>query len=643
MFFWLNSDKNDVVAGTMCAVCDGFDMANGARGSHRAQRLRARLCLTAALMLSLMAESLVAAPPLFDTSVRIGAPLFARVRFPTPVRSNLGLIRLPSEAEVANVRGTWRPLQGSLELVPSVSTPGVYYLNSRIPVDRDKFDIYLAQESVDSLDIFAFNVRFVDGTTRVSAQTLESQPVLAPRSGARAPSSRSNTYSQTAPETSIYPTTPQSQLYTAPSSRARQVQPEVKARDVELDDDLSENLRELIAAQAISYQRPEVNASEPTSNNASGDTEKANAETDNVNASNEQKASANLEPSMGAGQSVADQQSPPIGARPILEREPPPASVSDGIFNWQLSMAELLFIVLVGWMGYFGKVILGLQKRLLSGAGFNGDSTGDEGSTATENASSGERTQASAEATRSPSSGSALADVLRTAAEQAERSERLGEQSRWDARIAGLASAQQLALFECATRLQGLTTATEFSGAGDVTGQMPVQTPIQTPVDIPSQARTAASNPRQGTRPEKQAGATAGDAQAQPNTPAQSQAPLSQSVAESKQPSGSQSNPSDQRRMGPAGATKFTTPTTSNRSIQRQSPSSPTSVPPKTAPHKKNPAPGEDYSEQMSLAAVYFNMGEVETARELLETVIRDGSAEEKAEAQKFMRENFDG
>ena len=647
MFFWLNSDKNDVVVGAQDARFDTSVIGNGLRGVRRTRRLRARLlCVTAAVMLSLLAESLLAAPPLFDTSVRIGTPFFARVRFPTPVRANLGLIRLPNEAEVADVGGTWRPLNGSLELVPSVSKPGVYYLNSRIPVDRDKFDIYLAQEGMDSLDIFAFDVRLVDGATRVSVQTLKWQQGLTVRPVTDNPTARADTYSQSAPDTSLYTTTPGSQAYAESFSDAKPVQAKAKARDVELDDDLSEKLRELIAAQAVSYQKPIVNAVEPKGDNASGDTEKANAETNNVGASNEQKASANLEStSMGAGQSVAGQESPATSATPMLEREMPSTAASDGIFNWQLSMAELLFIAFVGWMVYFGKVVLGLQKRVLSGAGFKGDATGDGGSTATGNASSGERIQASAEAIRSPSSGSALADVLRTAAEQAERSERLGAQSRWDASVAGLASAQQLALFECATRLQGLTTATEFSGTGDVAGQMPVQAPIQTPRHIPSQGQpqTTATNLQQGTRPEKQAGATAGDAQARPNAPAQSQAPLSPSAAESQRSSGPQSNPSDQRKMGPAGAAKFTTPTTPNRPVRRQGSPSPAPVPPKTAPDKKQPAPSQDYGEQISLAVVYFTMGEVETARELLETVIKDGSADEKAEARKFMQENFDG
>lgn len=641
MFFLLNSDKNDVVAGTMGVASDGFVMTNGARGGHRTQRLRARLCLTAAFILSLMAESLFAAPPLFDTSVRIGTPFFARVQFPTPVRANQGLIRLPSEAEVADIGGTWRPLHSSLELVPSVSKLGVYYLISRIPIDRDSFDIYLAQEGVDSLDIFAFDVRLVGGATRVSVQTLKSQPGLAARSGARSPSNRSNTYSQPAPETLVYPKTPPSQPYAESSSQARPVQPKAKPRDVELDDDLSEKLRDLIAAQAASYQKTEAKPADSKDGKASVDTETNSVETDSESASTRPKISTTLEPAaLGTAQSVAGHDGPVMVTAPILEREIPPTPSSGGLFDWQLSMAELLFIALVGWMVYFGKVVLGLQTRLLKSSGSKDAAASDKQSPETGRIGFSERIQPSAEAARSSSSGSgsasALADVLRTAAEQAERSERLGAQSRLDARLAGLASAQQQALFECATRLQGLTTATEFSGAGAVAGQMPVQAPSQTASQNLSQvqAQPGVAEPGRDTRPQQQAAPSAGDAQARSDATTPPQAPPL---------AGPQSNPSDQRRMGPPRGAKPRTPVAPNAPTRRQGPAPTTPVPPQAASDNKPPVPSQDYSEQISLAVVYFNMGEVETARELLETVIKDGSADEKAEARKFMQENFDG
>jgi hypothetical protein len=233
MFFWLNIDKNDAGTGEKSVLRDIFVWLNERRAGRT-------LILASVLLLALFSELTLATPPLFDTSVRVGAPFFARVRFPTPVTPMQGLVRLPSEAEVASVGGRWLELHESLELVPSVSKLGVYYINSKIPVDRESFTIYLAQEATDALDLFAFELRPVPGATRVSVQTLRPDSGFANRSAQVPVMSRPVArpqFNETAP--------PPVERRPAETRAAKKT---TNSNDIELDDDLSEKLRELIGS-----------------------------------------------------------------------------------------------------------------------------------------------------------------------------------------------------------------------------------------------------------------------------------------------------------------------------------------------------------------------------------------------------------
>lgn len=630
MFFWLYIDKNDAITRKVSGGCDVIGANGRSRGSYRA-----RFWLTATFVFSLVAESVYAAPPLFDTSVRIGAPFFARVRFPAPVSANLGVIRLPSDAEVAAVGGTWQPLQASLELVPSASKVGVYYLNSRFPVERDSFDIYLAQERVDALDILAFDVRLVGGATRVSTQTLRSQLVLDNQSSVQSSSGKSIANSKRTPE-AAYPITTSMQPPIEPPYLDKQIQPRAKVQEVELDDDLSEKLRKLITAQVASNQKTLEKTVPAKGNETSFDDQITRLETVE-STSQRQKVGNHLESAtLGVGQSVSNQEEPVMIAARTPEREIPQVQPPRGLLDWQFSMAELLLIALVLWLVYFGRIILRVKKRLLDSPLPAYNTSNDKKSSVTGDTIAAEQIHPFTGVTQTSPKSSALADVLRTTAEQAERAERLGAQSRLDAGLASLAAAQQQALFDCATRLHGLNKAEAFPDVGAVAGQMPNQAPSQTHSSESNHAQVQAAtvrDPRLHERQEQETGRSYDDSASkfEYTQPHQVQPPVSP-----------KSNPSDQRstrsaEQAQARKTAETKAQIQNRGLPPTAPATP-----KIAKDRKPPAPTHDYSEQISLAAVYFNMGEVETARKLLETVIKDGSAKEKAEARKFIEENID-
>ena len=602
MFFWLAIDKNDKYAGGRVVRRDDFV----SRKRFRAWR---QIVLAAALALCLFSDLTLAAPPILDTSVRVGTPFFARVSFVTPVRSIQGLVRLPSQAEVISVGGKWLKLHGSLELVPSVSKSGVYYINSKIPVDRETFTIYLAQEATDALDLHAFEVRLVGGATRVSIQTLRAAdsesrsaqiPVIS-RSVARAEFE----------ETTLPPKEPR-------PSETRDVKKTTNSDDIELDDDLSEKLRELIAAQAAVYQKPVNNPvvaevgvpgerdrlalrASGAQNNRAGDV--IPVEGNQIGAAtppaNPFQVTTKPALSVAVGNPSANQS--PQGAEPPKD-----------IFDFSLSMAQLFFIAMAGWLIYFSKVALELRRGLFNQRkAYRADRQSPNAVQSNVPDVNARPQQQQTET--STTANSALANVLRSAAAQAELSGRLSSQSHLDARTAQFAQAQQQALFDCAQQLQSITVAADPWSSNSISGSALTQTNLKTPPREVVQDGNAA-RPRVTPSPKGALGESA---------------PQETSDATQVMASGSKPHPTDQRRMGPGRGVKPEIGKAPPGKVQDENTNTPQVA-------------DADYSEQVSLAAVYFNMGEVDTARALLDTIIKDGSADEKAQAQKFIREKFD-
>lgn len=567
-----------------------------------------------ALAVSLECDAAVA--PLFDTAVRAGSPLFARVRFSTPISANQGLIRLPNQSEVMSIGGKWWELHDSLELLPSASKLGVYYLNSRVPLDQNSFEVYLAHESAESLEIFVFEVSLVDGATRINTRTRQSQlgltnsvtnsPIIALRSD---------------------PIPPQrSRALVLPAEQPTEVVGESKKStpaDIELNDDLSEKLRALIEAQASTYREIPSKSSDKAMDadeNYVTDSRAASVASSIQTSSRvgseieikaDTDASASSTPQPSTGQPIATE-------KPPLEAPPLTVNTSNGIFDTQLSIAELFFIALVCWLAYFTRLVFGLRERL-RGKTKRGDSDNDNGSNRHDEftssvdlrtKSSNERAQGTRDEPEASTSRSALADVLRTAAKQAEYSEGLNFKAQVDSRMSALAAAQQQALLECAARLQGFTPVTESPVGVAVSGEMPARPPVQ------------------GLNPMSEQ--------------------LSDTAAESPG-SGSASSSTDERRtarrdrrQGPPGGVNPQAPGVPNEPPKRQGPRPITPASSPVSNKVTPPATSEDYSEQISLAVVYFNMGEVDTARDLLNGVIKEGSAQEQAKARKFIEENFD-
>lgn len=634
MFFGLNSDKNDAISPVLnngsdrfvikLAFCCGTYLLTA--GKH---------ILGALLLIAVTMECVWATPPLFDTTLRIGTPLFARLQFADSVRASQGLIRLPTESEILSIGGQWLGVYESLELVPSVTNSGIYYLSSRQPIDRRELDFYLARETTESLDIFVFEVRLVGDVTRVATRSLKSEVRPSKRNEVKPVSPQ--------PYSDAGGITRQSLVTAGPSvSSPPQVAVESKKApdEVDLDDDLSERLRELIAAQAADYQARNSNTADKTVGER--ETELTNRGASLAEASEQDPPREEYRDTAGTVKntsqlslSTSDASQPIANSGTFFEPLPPPAQKPISVLlGGSLSIADLLLILAVGSMVYFGRTVIKLKSDLLNSEARDvGAPYGRAAPAAdTETASPNLRARGATDASEVTSGGSALADILRTTAEQAERSERLSTQSRLDARLATFASAQQQALFECATRLQTLAMATDFSGGAAISGAVLPPSTVAAPASpIPPNQTDAEQTPIAG--PE--------DAAVRPQS--QASESLQSDANHTLTPRGSAAFPADQRHMVRRGGVGPESAVTPGGPTRRQGPppAKPVSTPPVST--DKPPAPAQNYSEQISLAVVYFNMGEVETARQLLETVIKDGSAEEKAEVRKFMQENFDG
>lgn len=601
MFFWLAIDKSDKYAGERFVRRDDFVT----RKCFRAWR---QIVLAAALALCLFSDLTLAAPPLFDTSVRVGTPFFARVSFVTPVSPMQGLIRLPSESEVTSVGGRWFKLHDSLELVPSVSKFGVYYINSKIPVDRETFTIYIAQEATDALDLHAFEVRLVGGATRVSVQTLRAADRES--RSAQIPVISGSVARSELKETAL----PRKEPRPFETRDAKRI---TNSNDIELDDDLSEKLRELITAQAAAYQKPINNAvvaqvevpDDRDSPMLISSGAQQNRTTDVIPAESNQIATATppenpLQMTTKPALSVAVGNSSTNGSR--QEAEPP-----NDIFDFSLSMTELLFIAIAGWLIYFSKLALELRRGLFDQ--HKGYREGLKSGSAVQSNAPEVNVRSQQQTESSTTGNSALANVLRSAAAQAELSERLISQSHFDARTAQFAHAQQQALFDCAQELQGITMAVDPWSPPSTGSSAPPQTNLTTPPGEAAQDDTAV---RPNVTPSSK------------DTPFESTHKKALDARKVRTP-GAKPHPADQRHMGQGRGVKPEIGKAPPDDVQGENANTPQVA-------------GEDYSEQISLAAVYFNMGEVDTARSLLDTIIKDGSADEKAQAQKFIREKFD-
>ena len=632
MFFGLNSDKNDAISPVLNNGSDRFVIKLPFRcGTYL--RTAGNHVLGALLLMAVTIQCVWAAPPLFDTTLRIGTPLFARLQFPGSVRASQGLIRLPTESEVLSIGGQWLGVYESLELVPSVTNSGVYYLSSRQPIDRRELDFYLARETTESLDIFVFEVRLVGDVTRVATRSLKTEVSPSSSYEARPPSAQSYSDEGGLTRQSLVIAGPS---VSSPSEAA--VESTKTPDEVDLDDDLSERLRELIAAQAADYQARNSSPADKTVDERA--TELTNRGSLLADASDQdplgedhRDTADTVENTSQISLSTSDASQPIANSGTFFEPFSPPAQKPISVFDGPLSIADLLLIMVVGSMVYFGRTVIKLKSDLLNsevrdvGARYGRSAPAADAETASTNL----RARGASDASETTSSGSALADILRTTAEQAERSERLSTQSRLDARLATFASAQQQALFECATRLQTLAMATDFSGGAAISGVVPPSTADAPASPVPPNQTSAEQRP------------TAGPEEAPARPQSQASESLQSDSNRTLTPRGSAAFPADQRRMVRRGGVEPKSAVTPGGPTRRQGPPPAKPVPPQPVSTDKPPAPGQDYSEQMSLAAVYFNMGEVETARELLETVIKDGSAEEKAEARKFMQENFDG
>lgn len=569
--------------------------------------------------------------PSLDTLLKPGAPLYARLQLPEKLlRDRSGYLRLPDREEVTSQGLTWNPLQASLELVPKIGAPENFYLTSREPVPSGVVEVSLVWESADKQILLPFRAARWGGATQVEALPQRDLSLL---SSSDRVSGRGSEPTEQAVATG--PATTSSDLTrvklpapapTKPSEPTKEVSPSSITNDR-----LSEKLKNLLAEGERRPSRP-VSEKNVPSNNLVDDTRIPNtgAQLDNpaggrlpadVISTQVAENSSESARSMSSGSTnVRSPESTSAGTLggDLSGNSPTANKVTSPLLGWQLSLLDVLLLLVLGWLVVISRYAVSVRAGLtdlVSGATIK-TPLKDASATTDPTNNASRKTMASG----STASSSVLANVLRQAAAQAEEADIWETQSQVDIRRAKLAAQQQQALFQCASQLQDIR-------AGASTTQVASGYPDEMP---PSQVSQHGDSGKQGLqqqplRPDDDqkkadsvadAGSTTAAPHRSPSTPRQVKK-ASPFVGEgSKKPTPKQEG----TFLGPGqvlgvGGTANKSAEATDKQLEAQ------------------------YGEQLSLASVYLNMGEVDTARSLLEDVLKNGSVQDQIEAQKIMRE----
>ena len=628
MFFYLKIDKYDIVSGLRHLLCvnSGVKLSRYVENGEILMRMGV---FVASFIFGMLAMSHASASTelLFDTSVRVGTPLFGRLKFDETAGSSQDFLRLPTRQEVTLFGGEWSDINDTLELVPSVSKAGVFYLSSRLPVKRAQLTIYLVKDQVNELELFAIDLSASQAGTRVAVRSQVKDKALIKDNGSSIVRESMGANTNNADSQSTEPDVGRDNGETALSVPTLE-SPAVGAT-VELDDDLSEKLRLLMAQQAANYvsDRPTPREVMPVNEYLKDGVNDGSALHD---AAQSVPAQSNLEKSNLAESTVSQVSngglnktsvSTPLESGlnpngPSVDRSARgPMDASLGASSgWFITATDALIIIAVLWMLYFGRAIFNLQAKISKDSAIN--LTNLTNTNERENVAESNASLRPSDRSNHHRNTSALAEVLRTAAEQAEKSEALGMQGRLDAYYANLASAQQKVLFDCASQLQGLATPGNNEPSSLGSSAFGAVNQYEASSSSPASATTRAPDVTPTTNPPNIAVDT-------PRTSPQ------QSYPGDKESAARRDKPVPLRPKRPAvGRPRI-------GDAQDDNPSAVNTPRPPVAQ-------SSDYSEQISLAVVYFNMGELETARSLLDDVIKDGSPEEIAQAKKFLEEKYD-
>lgn len=633
MFFYLKIDNNDKinVLRRLRCVNNGVKLFRYVENDEILMRMGA---FVASFIFGMLAMSHASASTelLFDTSVRVGTPLFGRLKLDETAGSSQDFLRLPTRQEVTLFGGEWSDINDTLELVPSVSKAGVFYLSSRLPVKRAQLTIYLVKDQFSELELFAIDLSVSQAGTRVAVRSQVKDKALIKDNGSSIARGSMGANTNNADSQSREPDVGRDNEKTTLS--APTLESPALGATVELDDDLSEKLRLLMAQQAANYvsDRPTAREVMPVNEYLKDGVNDGSASHD---AAQSVPAQSNLEKSDMAKSNLAESTvsqvsngglnktsvSTPLesGLNPnglsVDRSASGPMDASLGASSgWFITATDALIIIAVLWMLYFGRAIFNLQTKISKDSATN--LTNLTNTNERENVAERNASLRPSDRSNHHRNTSALAEVLRTAAEQAEKSEALGMQGRLDAYYANLASAQQKVLFDCASQLQGLATPGNNEPSSLGSSAFGAVNQYEASSSSPASATTRAPDDTPTTNPPNIAVDT-------PRTSPQ------QSYPGDKESAARRDKPIPLRPKRPAvGRPRI-------GDAQDDNPSAVSTPRPPVAQ-------SSDYSEQISLAVVYFNMGELETARSLLDDVIKDGSPEEIAQAKKFLEEKYD-
>lgn len=609
-----------------------------------------------------------------DTSLRMDFPLFARVSLPRALREDRELLRLPTGSEWRDLGFPETGWLQSLELTQSVSDSRIYYLASTRSVQSKTLDIYLIQESADSRVYHTFNLEktgdgtLVGYTRKIPEEVGITKAVnqVGPRNNQELPASseyvneQSNQKSESIVNQAVVPKEP-SLTIASPKMPSATAAAGAENNPVVVTDDLSVTIGEYLRKQRQQGSAGEV---EPNVSDAKA-----------VLSVEQDK---NPESPLLAGEAAIDSATSKQSTPEILEQTLKPVKdVSESaervagneqggsqvlssnrphLGQSQVYVSEVLTVIFSVWVTILTFMVVRNRRRFLRRVSSNSEERSSRPDTAYEsslqqgavvkdtranyqlNPLSGVEQMSVNTAVANPKGEehSSLAYVLMRAAEEADRMEAESKRGALSAERARVARQQQEILFECATALQS-TSYARISEPDELINSTKISDDAS---GSGASSTSDASRVAAGTPPD------GGDS----SDPRQLRVPIKGEQVNVNPKGGRITAPNNPGRPTRPKAP----PSLAKKAGDAEMPGEPPNVPTKT--ELKNPAISDatgqgtsiadlskfDLGEQYSLALVYLNMGESDTARDLLRELAKTGNPREKAEAMKVLKENFD-
>ena len=615
-------------------------------------------CLAYILVMVAFASNAAASGRIsLETSLKEDFPLFARITLPRALKSDVEHLRLPTSLELEELGVSPTSLLDSLELTPSVSDRQTYYLTSSRSIKTPNLILYLVHEDIDGRIYHQFKISKLATKTRIEYERKVFDHVTAvksPLSNISQNQDRSGIGSQNT-ETSTEVGETSSGLSTV---TAKKYDNESASRDatrrsdlVVVTDDLS-----LVLGEYLRSQRSRV---EETKAFADGNTEKSSVSklSPALTESESSGAMQSLRPAEGIPEDRTDGlkiPSPPLELKVgVAESDIAPirSEGESSVFGRELGVAEFFLIL----MGAFATVIFLSLTRFSSGgvARTNIDPDQDRMIRAsdvpvksrdhlvsdlrdTPKVDYGMAFNPPPSKNESEKMQSALAQILLSAAEEAERAEKEEAAGLLSRERAALSKRQQRVLFDCAQELHSIRYSdskeeVKFQGTSTKPGGQREENS-----DSESLAREwvddsshgdSSSDPRklripvptkridQGSAPGGESPDTAGA-----HPPRQVRGP---------------SNADKRGKLNPVitkSTKKYEEPVKSKD--KEQVPTERVSGATKLSDY--------ELGEQFALASVYLSMGEPDTAREIFKELAVSGNPKEKSEALRVLQESFD-